>query len=1046
MQQMMAQMLQMMQTSMVAGGAAAAGGPGSVNYSEALAKTLAASAASVEGATGADSPVLVSMPSSSGECTAVVVRELRDGTYESAVAAATETASAGMIPFVAPRVELLPCNNCKELLCCCMPTEAPRCIDTCTGCVEDTRCHNNPSDVQRKLREEHEARKLVEATGIAGIQSNIMSGRPSGMRFPPSYDPLCIPTKSIETCIVGISGAPKAGSDGTDDVPINGRRRNKDKSLFEFFAAHPEQVEGHRDGKHGRVACFYIDLSPSDTKEMFMSHSERTLISYNCGQFPPTDHAAQHPWESRSAHAVFREITLLGHSPNLPGKWAPTVTTAMPDVPAKMFEAYVSTLESADEENDTDPSRRSLEHHHDATRQTAMHASTGKPVEVTTTTALTHLDLAAHSNANGGWQKPYADTSVDTLTNQELAADIVRPDEHGFRSWSNCNNTKYWAVQHIGSSMSTSASARTHATDDDTDSDADDVETPRYGTNLGDKSGVIHPSPARDSRLVARFTKNSLAHLIHAAYITHYGMSTSAPVPVYEGFTSNCYLQQQIAYQDLDYESLLTLMSRQLHESATNFRLTATEPFSCLEIASPNCTYKKDATTRVQCASSNHSKFVIDVMLPHIREKVSFTMTEVELLNTERSLRAQLVTNEDISHMFQAAQLSLYTELKAMDDAKAAEDKANAEGAVMTQRPVPTAWKLPFLRRTKRSIEVLMKPDQAKSIVRDAVNRIVLQAPKKTGGKADHAQHRVRVTTFHANRKQFLARIDQVASVNELCVMITKDMMTTKTERFQTLNNLFNIGCAHTWIDETDQSLKMFINYVDVVRYCVSMVTGFRWWTTCADLRKGLRVSFEWADGSISLSAMLRSLEDKVWRKVSSARHLTHAKPIDSFPSLSDVLRNAKHPEYHAAHFAIERLAPEDRAWFEPSRFTTSWKIHYTPIWKHVVMLHAAEAGGVGGAAAGGAAAPRATITDGSESSSSSTPAGVSSSTEGVAAVAAAPLVFENPEQKQAHEKLVAEFGEKMVLGVRAEFADIWDMFPANTRADIIRVFVSKRR
>jgi hypothetical protein len=274
--------------------------------------------------------------------------------------------------------------------------------------------------------------------------------------------------------------------------------------------------------------------------------------------------------------------------------------------------------------------------------------------------------------------------------------------------------------------------------------------------------------------------------------------------------------------------------------------------------------------------------------------------------------------------------------------------------------------------------------------------------------------------------------------VTDLCVQLAKATVTAKMDRFRDLNALFGIGRAHTWIDENG-ALQMFINYVDVVNDCVTMVNDFKWWTTGADLRGGLRVAYEWAENDVPLSQTIDALENELGQLVNVVRQSMGLATTKPFPLLQ-ALENKSHPEHVHVLMALKHMSPEKQAWFEPTRFTTGWKIHHTPIWKHVVMCEVSDIAAettAGGAAADGLGVGYAVTSPGGASSSSS-------SSEGdLASPGAAPYDDVVPDEfADLFRKLGADKARAKVQAVRAQYPPaIWnDVFTPEARRALVEV------
>lgn len=899
-------------------------------------------------------------------------------------------------PLVAHRA----CTNCHELLCCCESNRYPKCIDTCTGCTPDASCHNYPEDVFRHLKREKQARDNNIARGLEGVRDNILSGKLSGLDFPPSHEAYCTnpphqPTgpgcsKEPQEPLVGektihIRGAPLAPSE-TEAV-------SGDTSLFQFFRAHPELVYGARDGVVGKTAGFHTRLSPEDTEILFKSAKEHALHSFNTRpEFAKTNHPAQNLWDTRDAHIVMREINLVGHS-KLPGAWSMRLETAMPRAPEEAFKQYFELQEAK--------TISGVGTNHNMTVQRVpKDGDPTKMVDVTTTQALRHEDiqLSAHiTTAN----KPITEFAFETLLNQQTPK-VVKCDADGFYAWCNKDNTRFRSSQYMSgpdvsaesvvngvdgvkgnvksvvdalesnmsamtlssSSSSSSSSSTSHAfkqspSSTSSSSTNSSAQKMTAATNLG--GGVIVSSSARNVKLAMRMGNNKLDHIVTAAYISDFDTPISRPQSIFESYVSNCSVLNMTKWLGLDYGSLTRQLCEDLEK--TGIELDMDTPHTCSKIEIARADRKcmsENSQLQVIHASTALAKFVTDTLMPFLHKN---NMSRESPQNADE-LKSQLTLMDDLRGLIDVAIEATVKKLRELGVGSAALASVSADSLVAVEgKMVATATDGASASAVVAAAADAALTDSAMKSLRKAICAAlgnVSRPYKKTSSDV------IRYKTFVSNVEKLKKDINNVGDMGALRVMLLESRKCCRAEHLRLLGELFHIGCAHAWIEPQSGKLEMFIDYSAFIRFCVGMVCGIRWWTSCADLRPGMRVCFEWAENGVDLGDRLDEIEQEVAllvygmnRQIKQASSLPMPAELgmvairsaeettrehhnfDEFAGAFDIARILADPlsaDYIFVRQAIKMLSPEKAAWFDVSSIATSWSVLYTPIWKHIIM------------------------------------------------------------------------------------------------------------
>jgi len=845
-----------------------------------------------------------------------------------------------------PKVPHSACVNCQQLLCCCVHKKYSRCLNTCIGCTPDPQYHNRPEDVQATIDRDIKAREAVDRCGIMGIQTNIMSGLPSGAEFPPSHEPYCTnPTKSVESAVVHIKSEPL----GPTEQPRYGQSR----SLFEFFRANPHLVNGsHDDATHDggvggaggvrKAAGFFTRLSPEDTENIFKSRVERSLHSHNLGsKFSKIDHPAQHLWEARDAHVVMREINLQRHT-SLPGEWSINFETAMPCIPTEAFKGFF-------EIQPNDSIYESFTNQDETVERVANEAR--EMIDVTTSAAITHTELARHAHVVCK-SKPMVETASETLFNHQDPPDIVRCDKDGFRTWCNKNETGFWARQEVSVHDETTTTSTTI----DEESDGSYAASPSPSSSsssftspsatrgpfkstasgkkpsfnrqmTADKNNKLIPVPAANVYHMARVSDSTLEHYVPAGYISHYDTALLTPQNMYESFISTCTIRTMVMWMGQEYGELVASLKEQLERSLEELGMVEMHPYSKIVVADADRISMRNGKP-VVCASSSLAKFITDIVLPFLAQA---NQKKENPVNGDQ-LRDAVVALEDMLRVVQVSMDALQT---------FSEPKSTPPLGALKTNGSSKSFSGMFSSSFSSSVPAVQTEAQIAQQAKQAIVTAITQHAKLSIPVARRGAPSSlrRAQTFKSDLDVFRKELDKCVDTTTIAQLLVSQRKLLLKERLEMFNALFRNGFAHTWID--GNKLEMFINYVDVIRFCLGMVSGLKWWTNCADLKPGIRVSFEWADHSISLASKLSAIEDEVVRAVRVLRRLQSStssyeddRPID----IAQIMREPSDPNYPFVFTAIRQLSDETRAWFEPNGISTSWMVHYTPVWKHIVL------------------------------------------------------------------------------------------------------------
>jgi hypothetical protein len=762
------------------------------------------------------------------------------------------------------------CLRCRKAACVCEMSERLECSHDCVGCDGAPKVDAHVIEAMEK--KSVQAYENVRLYGVEGVKKNLYAGLPAGLAPPVSDKHYSIDsTRPVIHRMVTVQGFPtfhteaprtlnKTDGDGaiasvsSKTIPVFDI--NKPASLFELFCKPREHTDPDSDGIDNGV--FYIHLPMQLARQYFMSDCERALSSHHT-QPELRNRGAPDPeesWTDRNCHAVLRSVSIASHS-KIPGVWAPSIETAMVDLPNFDSNPTVSTYIQHVEkvmvsqyyaDSDCDPR---LKH------SSAEH--------------MEHMSQIVKQVPQS--YKRHAKHVFETFITNDSMAPLARITKDGFRTWENRFTSSYFDTRDIPMANASAAPTGMEGGQSKEMSISPDDENVIVQQTSTDVEGTVLVSQ-KDIKAPKR-----------TSLITHWDTLLYKPRLTYASMLPLCRILQMLDKIGVPIEKLqeeLIAVSTTINKRQDN-----------------------DADALISYA-----------YVPIVEESL---------------------------HPIDVAHAHHHHHRASQNDSNRVEKKAD-------EIAIPDEFEMPCAGELGAFVVNAVLP----SLWRASEASYCAEHGKQNGPKV----HRHVIHTLHA-MLQSTEGMKEKAMIADQLFMLGSPVFYEVTDT-ATPDAVF----------EKNARLSVYVNFPETLTFLLYTARELRWWINVANLSKGARVCFRWADSTESLKARLARLEKQVrddaltWVRMYKAKLPPVAAPNDPYKAQRDeyatmesllLTREKTIPLYTLMHpedkseftippslpvfiaAAIKGLSEEDRAWFQPRKISTEWSIQFVPLWKHIV-------------------------------------------------------------------------------------------------------------